>query len=176
MRFCAVSIALCIGIVGTASLPGAGAATSPRPPVILISLDGFRWDYMARHPRETPHLRELAEHGVVAASLVPVFPSNTFPNHYTIATGLYPSHSGIVNNHMFDVSLGEFFLYTQPKSAHDPRWWGGEPIWITAVKQGKHSACSFWPGSEASIKGVHATYWKPFDYSVPFARRLDEPS
>lgn len=167
-------LALCIGIAVTSSLHAAEAAPAERAPVILISLDGFRWDYMALHPKETPHLRKLAAEGVAADGLIPVFPSNTFPNHYTIVTGLYPSHSGIVNNHMFDASLGEYFHYTQPKSAHDARWWGGEPIWITAVKQGHASACSFWPGSEAPIAGLHATFWKPYNYSVPFEDRLGE--
>jgi predicted AlkP superfamily pyrophosphatase or phosphodiesterase len=147
--------------------------TQPAP-VILISMDGFRWDYTTLHPDETPHIRQLARDGVTARGLVPVFPSNTFPNHYAIATGLYPSHSGMVNNHMFDRTLGEFFHYNRPASSHDNRWWGGEPIWITAVKQGRPSACSFWPGSEAEIKGVHATFWKPYNYAIPFAERLNE--
>src|SRR4051812_17652796 len=79
----------------------ATSVTADRPPVILISFDGFRWDYCAKHPDETPHLRQLARDGVTAAGLIPVFPSNTFPNHYAIVTGLYPSHSGLVNNRMF---------------------------------------------------------------------------
>lgn len=161
--------ALCGALAGSAAAP-----ESPRAPVLLISLDGFRWDYLAKYAAEAPRLRQLATTGVVAQGLIPVFPSNTFPNHYAIVTGLYPSHHGIVNNLMFDAAFGEYFRYNQPKYAHDSRWWGGEPIWITAVKQGRVSACSFWPGSEAEIKGLHATYWKPYDYSVPFERRLDE--
>jgi predicted AlkP superfamily pyrophosphatase or phosphodiesterase len=152
----------------------AKSAAAERAPVILISFDGFRWDYCAQHPNETPHFRKLASEGVAAEGLIPVFPSNTFPNHYAIVTGLYPSHSGIVNNRMFDPTLGEKFVYKETKSARDSRWWGGEPIWITAVKQGRTSACYFWPGSEAEIKGAHATYWKPYDYSVAFSKRLDE--
>lgn len=165
-----------LGLLVTVFLLGSCATLPPRSPapVLLISMDGFRWDYLALHPNETPHLRQLAQAGVQAQGLLPVFPSNTFPNHYAIVTGLYPSHSGIVNNHMFDASRGEFFHYNQPHSSHDGSWWGGEPIWITAVKQGRTSACSFWPGSEAEIKGVHATWWKAYDYSIPFERRLDE--
>jgi predicted AlkP superfamily pyrophosphatase or phosphodiesterase len=160
-------------------LPAAGAAPNAaasveRAPVLLISLDGFRWDYLTLHPDRTPHLRQLAAEGVTAHSLIPVFPSNTFPNHYAIVTGLYPSHSGIINNHIFDPRLGQFFHYNQPYAARDGRWWGGEPIWITAVKQGRTSACSFWPGSEAEIEGTHATWWKPYNYSVPFEKRLEE--
>ena len=149
---------------------GAAAPT----PLVLISLDAFRWDYCTLHPDETPNLRRLAREGVTARELIPVFPSNTFPNHYTIVTGLYPSHHGIINNHTFDPTLGEFFHYNHPASTRDGRWWNGEPIWVTAIKQGQKSACAFWPGSEAEIGGVRPTFFKPFDYSVPFQQRLDE--
>jgi predicted AlkP superfamily pyrophosphatase or phosphodiesterase len=157
-------------------LCGAGRAAPPAP-VVLISLDGFRWDYCALHPDETPNLRRLAREGVAARGLIPAFPSNTFPNHYSIATGLYPSHHGIVNNDMFDAQLGEFFHYKSAASNHDPRWWGGEPIWITAVKQQRASGCFFWIGSEAEIKGGRPTFWRPYDYAnFPFEKRLDEIS
>lgn len=135
----------------------------------------MRWDYLARYPEATTHLRQLAKEGASARALIPVFPSNTFPNHYSIVTGLYPAHHGIIDNEMFDPDLGEFFRYTTVKSARDNRWWGGEPIWITAVKQGQISACYYWPGSEAEIGGHRPTYWKPYNYyDVTFESRLDE--
>ena len=149
-------------------------AKAPPPPLILISMDGFRWDYVALHPAETPHLQQLIREGSTTRALIPVYPSNTFPNHYSIVTGLYPSHHGIINNEMFDPALQTFFHYNRPGSAHDGRWWGGEPIWVTAVKQGHPSASSFWVGSEAEIQGVRPTYWKNYDYQIPFATRLDE--
>ena len=155
-------------------LAAAAFAAEAAAPVLLISMDGFRWDYTERYAQQTPHIRQLAREGVAAQGLIPVFPSNTFPNHYALVTGLYPSHSGMINNRMFDARLGAAFVYTQRSSAQDSRWWGGEPIWITAVLQGRTSVCSFWPGSEAEIKGVHATHWKPYDYSIPFETRLDE--
>ena len=149
-------------------------AKAPPPPLILISMDGFRWDYVALHPAETPHLQQLIREGSSARALIPVYPSNTFPNHYSIVTGLYPAHHGIINNEMFDPALQTFFHYNRPASAHDNRWWGGEPIWVTAVKQGHPSASSFWVGSEAEIEGVRPTYWKNYDYTIPFEKRLDE--
>ena len=165
------------GLVLVALLAGCTTepmAKAPPPPLILISMDGFRWDYIALHPAETPHLRQLIRDGSSARALIPVYPSNTFPNHYSIVTGLYPSHHGIINNEMFDPALQTFFHYNRPVSAHDNRWWGGEPIWVTAVKQGHPSASSFWVGSEAEIEGVRPTYWKNYDYKIPFETRLDE--
>jgi predicted AlkP superfamily pyrophosphatase or phosphodiesterase len=158
----------------------AGCASSnpsrATPPLLLISMDAFRWDYCDLHPAETPHLHQLRREGVSARALIPVYPSNTFPNHYSIVTGLYPAHHGIINNHMFDPALGKYFHYNQPASVHEDEWWGGEPIWVTAIKQGRKSAASFWVGSEAEIEGVRPTFWKPYDYSIPFEKRLDELS
>jgi predicted AlkP superfamily pyrophosphatase or phosphodiesterase len=150
-----------------------GRAAEPAP-LILISLDGFRWDYADLHPEAAPTLRALRREGVAARALTPVFPSNTFPNHYTIVTGLRPARHGIVNNIFFDPAPGIFFRYNQPASVADARWWGGEPIWVTAIRQGKKAAAAFWVGSEAEIGGVRPTFWKRYDYSIPFEKRLDE--
>jgi len=137
-------------------------------------MDAFRWDYCDLHPAETVHLRQLRETGAFAKGLIPVFPSNTFPNHYAIVTGLRPAHSGVINNNMFDPTRGLFFHNNQVSAVRDSAWWGGEPIWVTAVKQGLKSACSFWPGSEAEVAGARPTFWKVYDYSIPFEKRLDE--
>jgi predicted AlkP superfamily pyrophosphatase or phosphodiesterase len=102
---------------------------------------------------------------------VPVFPTLTFPNFYSIATGLYPEHHGIVSNTIKDTILGRFSL-RDTGAVRDPRWWGGEPIWVTAVKQGKRAATFFWPGSDAPIGGVRPTYYKLFDSKVPNAERV----
>ena len=139
------------------------------PIVILISLDGWRWDYIDREP--APHLKALAARGVRARKLIPSFPVLTFPNHYTIVTGLYPEHHGIVGNAMRDPSTPERFSMSA-ETAKDARWWGGEPVWGTAIRQGRRAATMFWPGSEAAIGGVRPTYSKPYDKKLEPAQRV----
>src|SRR5919107_714513 len=129
-------------ILSLAYLAFAGVATdqtvasvqNPSPVVVLIGVDGFHPSYLERPT--SPHLRELARTGVRARWLTPVFPTVTFPNFYTIATGLYPEHHSIVSNTMQDSTLGRFKL-RDTAAVHEPRWWGGEPIWVTGVRQGK---------------------------------------
>ena len=149
--------------------PGEITGAPAGPVVILIGLDGYHPSYLSRPPSR--HLRELARQGVQARWMTPVFPSLTFPNFYSIATGLYPEHHGIVSNTMLDSALGSFSLRDR-SSVEDPRWWGGEPIWVTAVKQNQRAATYFWPGSEAEIKRVRPSYYKLYDVSVPDAERV----
>jgi predicted AlkP superfamily pyrophosphatase or phosphodiesterase len=141
------------------------------PIVILISFDGWRWDYMAR--TQVPNLQELASRGVRAEALIPVFPASTFPNHYTIVTGLYPENHGIVSNVISDPEFPQRFTMSAPTS-RESRWWGGEPVWATAIRQQRRAASMFWPGSEVSIQGVRPTYWKPFDDGVSNAARVGQ--
>jgi predicted AlkP superfamily pyrophosphatase or phosphodiesterase len=138
--------------------------------VVLISIDGFRWDYLDRY--QPPALMRLARNGVLAEGLIPQFPSKTFPNHYTIVTGLRVANHGILSNNMRAPDIpGEFSLSNRDVLA-DPRWWGGEPIWNTVEKQGKVAAAMFWPGSETLIGGRRATYWMPFDDRYPNDERV----
>jgi len=160
--------------LGIALACWAGGGRAAPAPLILISMDGFRWDYCAKYPAQTPNLRRLIQEGVSARELIPVYPSNTFPNHYSIVTGLYPAHHGIINNDMYDADLKATFQYNRAAPNRDSRWWKGEPIWITAVAQGKASACDFWPGSEVAIDGLRPTYWRHYDYSIPFETRLHD--
>lgn len=166
-----------------AAFLGLGAACAPTPgpeftsptaatasTVVLISIDGFRADYLRRGV--TPTLDSITRAGVRAEWMSPSFPSKTFPNHYTIVTGLIPDHHGIVANSMWDDDLGRFTM-SMRDAVGDARWWGGEPIWVTAEKQGRRAAAFFWPGSEAPIGGVWATHWMPYDDNYPFAARVD---
>jgi predicted AlkP superfamily pyrophosphatase or phosphodiesterase len=152
------------------------AAGTPWQPLILVGLDGFGSNYTEKFAAESPTLRLLKRDGASVRGLIPSFPSNTFPNLYTLVTGLYPARHGIVNNDFLDPESGQIFRYNQPASALHPRWWGGEPIWVTAIKQGRKSATSFWVGSEVPVGGVRPTFWQRFDYSIPFERRLERPA
>ncbi|MGH7491269.1 MAG: ectonucleotide pyrophosphatase/phosphodiesterase [bacterium] len=138
--------------------------------VILIGFDGFRNDYMDK--TETPNLHRLTAQGVRAEGMIPAFPSKTFPNFYTIATGLYPENNGIVGNSMFDPVFNANFKMSDRTAVEDGRWWGGEPIWVTAEKQGQKSGIFFWVGSEAEIAGVRPTFWKRYDQKVPNLDRV----
>ena len=146
--------------------------TSPRssPTLILVSLDGFHPDYLNRG--YSPSLDSMARVGVRAEWMEPSFPSKTFPNHYTLVTGLRPDRHGIVSNNMWDDSLGRFGLSIR-SAVTESRWWGGEPIWVTAIQQGRTAGAMFWPGSEAMIKGVYPTHWMQFDDRFPNAARVD---
>lgn len=138
--------------------------------VVMLSLDGFRWDYSKLY--NTPNLNRIAQEGVKAKSMIPCYPSKTFPNHYSMATGLYPDNHGIVNNSFYDPELG-FYAINDRQSVEFPDFYFGEPIWITAEKQGVRSASFYWVGSEAQIKGMQPTYWKKYNKKVPFSYRVD---
>ena len=144
-----------------------GPARAPR--VLLIAFDGFRHDYVDRPA--AVNLRRLAARGVRAERMIPAFPSKTFPNHYTLVTGLTPEHHGIVANVMKDPVLGTFRT-SDTLAIWESRWWGGEPIWVTAEQQGVRAASYFWPGSEAVIKGTRPTYWERYDHERPHAARI----
>lgn len=143
---------------------------SPDSYVLLISLDGFRWDYPIIY--STPNIDAFGQSGVRAQSLISCYPSKTFPNHYSIATGLHPDHHGIVNNSFYDPELGYYRLGDR-KSVENGKFYGGEPIWVTAEKQGVKTASFYWVGSEAPIQGIQPTYWKRYAQKVPFTQRVD---
>ena len=148
-----------------------GGAKPWRALLILVSLDAFRWDYLEKAP--TPNLHALARRGVRAQALIPVFPAKTFPNHYTIVTGLYPEHHGIVGNSILDPPTHRRFDRSNTTEVGDAMWWGGEPIWVTAERSGRHAGTMFWPGSEAPIGGVRPTEWRPFAQSMTGTARVE---
>jgi len=148
-----------------------GARTRPAySPLILISIDGYRADYLERG--RSPTLVALAAGGVRAESLRPAFPTLTFPNHYTIVTGLYPDHHGIVNNRMVDPAIAVPFVYKEAATIDNPAWWGGEPLWVSVEKQGRHAATVFWPGSDVAIDGVRPEHWLHFDITLSSEARV----
>jgi predicted AlkP superfamily pyrophosphatase or phosphodiesterase len=165
------AVAALLGLFALAAAPLAVAETARRPMVILVSIDGFRADYLDRGL--APTLSRLAEEGASAA-MRPSFPTLTFPNHYTLVTGRHPDHHGVVGNSMIDAELGDFSLRDTAAVA-DGRWWdGAEPIWVTAEKAGLSTATLFWPGSEAEIQGVRPRDWLPYDKNLPGDARVDE--
>lgn len=147
------------------------AASGP-PITILISLDGFRPDYLDRGI--TPALSQLAHEGV-RASMRPSFPSVTFPNHYTLVTGLHPGRHGLVNNRMEDPERpGTVFTLQDRNVAQDQIWWrDGVPIWVTAERQGVRTGTMFWPGSEYELHGQRPSRYRAFDQGLPGFARVD---
>lgn len=152
------------------AFPLALCAEPGHDPLILVSIDGFHPDYL-KHGR-APTLSRLAREGVHARWMNPSYPSLTFPNHYTLVTGLRPDRHGIVSNDMYDPQLGRFGLRLREAVA-DGRWWGGEPLWVGVRKAGGIAATMFWPGSEAQIDGFRPNHWFAFDGSIDPARRVD---
>jgi predicted AlkP superfamily pyrophosphatase or phosphodiesterase len=171
----AVTLSLA-GLLAAFLVVGACSALRPAetasPPLILVGLDAFRWDFMGR--ARTPTLDRIAAEGVRAERLIPSFPTKTFPNHYTLVTGLYPDHHGIVANNIYDPEHDERFSLDDRAAVEDPRWWHGEPLWVTARLQGKVAASMFWPGSEAPIKGLHPNHWRNYEGSISHEERVDE--
>jgi len=147
-------------------------ASQKKPYVILISLDGFRWDYVERF--KPPHLNNFIKNGVQAESLIPSFPSKTFPNHYTIATGMYPDKNGIIGNEFYNYKKENAYSIRDRETVEDGSYYKGTPIWIQADNANMVSASYFFVGSEADIQGKRPTYYKRFDSKIKNEVRVDE--
>jgi len=141
------------------------------PTTILISLDGFRADFLRRGI--TPRLNAFIEEGISPAYMTPSFPSVTFPNHYTLVTGLYPESHGVVGNTFWDPVMKAEFYYTDPDRSMQGKWWGGEPLWVTAEKQGIRTAIHMWPGSEAHIMDLEPSFLDKFNGKEPLSKKVD---
>ncbi len=161
-------IALAIG-----SIASPGQAETGSPPLVLISIDGFRHDYF--EAAETPALDRLIDGGLKAESLYHVFPTKTFPTHYSAVTGRYPGSHGVVANSMWDPRDHRRFSLRDRDAVGDGYWYrDGEPIWVTAERQGVPAATYFWPGSEARIHGIRPSEWKLYSGAVPHAERIEQ--
>ena len=134
-------------------------------------MDGFRWDYPEK--ANTPNLDYVEQIGVRAESSIPCFPTKTFPNHYSMATGLYPDHHGIVFNKFYAPDVDKFYSLSDSFAVVDPDFYLGEPIWVTAEKQGIKSAAYYWVGSEAPHDGILPSYYNPYNGSVSFEKRME---
>lgn len=152
-----------------------GRVNSPqqqdKPYVILISADGFRYDYAEKFNAE--NLLALSKKGVRASSMLPSFPSKTFPNHYSLVTGLYPSHHGLVDNRFYDPQRQAFYSPANRSTVEDGSWYGGVPLWVLAEQQHMLTASYFWIGSEAAINGIHPTYYFTYEESTPIGERIE---
>jgi predicted AlkP superfamily pyrophosphatase or phosphodiesterase len=173
-----LALAATLALTSCASVPSdsptagsAPVATPAAPKLLLVSIDGLRADMLDRGI--TPNLSRLVDGGVRARWMTPSYPSLTFPNHYTLVTGLRPDHHGIIHNSMHEDALGSFRL-SKREAVTDARWWGGEPIWVGAENAGVRTATLSWPGSEAAIQGVRPSQWRTYDASVPLPARVDQ--
>jgi predicted AlkP superfamily pyrophosphatase or phosphodiesterase len=146
------------------------AEQQKKPYVILISADGFRWDYADKYNAE--NLIRLRKEGVNAASMVPSYPSVTFPNHYAMVTGLYPSHSGLVNNTFFDLDRKDFYSMGNKEKVADGTWYGGTPLWVLAEQQNMLSASFYWVASEAAIKDTRPSYYYVYNEKIDIHNRI----
>lgn len=139
--------------------------------VIMLSMDGFRWDYPEK--ANTPNLDYIETIGVKAQASIPCFPTKTFPNHYSMATGLHPNNHGIIFNKFYAPDLDRYYSIGNNEAVSDPDFYFGEPIWVTAEKQGVKSASYFWVGSEAPHDNIFPSNYHTYNGSVPFEKRLD---
>jgi predicted AlkP superfamily pyrophosphatase or phosphodiesterase len=168
----ALSALLFTGLAAGCGAPlGQALPGDEDPIVIMVSLDGMHPDFLDRAP--TPTFDGIARDGVRAEGLTPVYPSKTFPNHYSIATGLYAERHGLVDNSFWDPALQAMYRLSDRDAVQDGRFYAGEPIWVTAERQGLRAASYFWVGTEAPVQGVQPSDFRYFDGSVPNEARVD---
>ncbi|XP_055006796.1 ectonucleotide pyrophosphatase/phosphodiesterase family member 5-like [Boleophthalmus pectinirostris] len=146
------------------------SSLSERPKLLLVSFDGFRWDYIDRVP--TPNFHALMKEGVQVEQVQNIYITKTFPNHYSLVTGLYAETHGVVANEMYDPALNLSFSM-ETDSVYDPRWWDGAvPLWVSVRKAGGRSGAAMWPGSDVKIHGTYPNQYLPYNASVDFETRV----
>jgi len=155
---------------------GSGGSNAPgqrgKPYLVLVSIDGYRWDFPDQFP--TPAIGRLIREGQRAERLIPTWPTLTFPNHYTIVTGLSPAHHGLVANDFFDPERRRWYRMKDRRAVEDGSFYGGEPIWVTAETEGMVSAAFFWVGTEADVLGVRPTHWRHYDKTITCEERVGQ--
>uniref|UniRef100_A0A8C1RG16 Ectonucleotide pyrophosphatase/phosphodiesterase 1 n=1 Tax=Cyprinus carpio TaxID=7962 RepID=A0A8C1RG16_CYPCA len=142
-----------------------------KPPLLLVSLDGFRAGYMNAYSSLLPVISKLRKCGTSTPYMRPAYPTKTFPNHYTIVTGLYPESHGIVDNKMYDVTRNASFSLKAVEK-FNPAWYQGEPVWLTAMRNKLKTATFFWPGSDVKVNGQYPDFWVKYDGNIPFEKRV----
>lgn len=161
-----------MGAAASALTPtGAGAQQRSTPYVILISFDGMKPEYLQRI--DLPNFERVMKAGVRSVGMIPTYPSKTFPNHYSIVTGMRAETHGIVGNRFYDPARGAAYSMSDTTTVLDGTWYRGEPIWATAEKQGVKAASYFWVASEALISGARPSYWKKYDWRTSNYSRVD---
>ena len=140
--------------------------------VLLVSFDGFRYDYPEKFNLE--NFKKLKEKSSYAKGMIPSFPSKTFPNHYTIITGMYPGSHGLVDNKFYAPAEDKIYSIPDREAVQNPKFYGGMPQWQWLQKHGMKTASYFWVGSEAPIQGEYPTYWKQYDSNVPYTERIEQ--
>jgi predicted AlkP superfamily pyrophosphatase or phosphodiesterase len=159
-------------VIEVANPPNA-TAQQAKPYVVLVSLDGFRYDYVKKY--SAPNIAAMAARGAsVPDGMIPSYPSTTFPNHLALITGLYPEHHGIVANIFYDPARQQRYAYSDPAAVQDGSWYSGVPLWLLAEQNQMRAACYFWPGSEAEIAGKRPSYYLKFDPMIPNDQRIGQ--
>lgn len=158
-------------LTGFSTLAQKGDPRTDQPIVIMVSFDGFRYDYVEQF--DAPNFKDFIKNGVSAEGLIPSFPSKTFPNHYSLVTGLYPGHHGLVDNSFFDTELDIRYSIGNREVVEDARFYGGTPLWQLVQENGMKSASYFWVGSEAPVKGRFPDYYHIYDGDVLNETRIN---
>ncbi len=171
MRPFLAGAALVIAASAHAQAPVNAAEHRGKPYVILISFDGMKPEYLQRI--ELPNFQRVMQRGVRSVGMIPTFPSKTFPNHYSIVTGMRAESHGLVGNRFWDDARNEAYSMSDTLKVWDGSWYRGEPIWVTAEKQGMKAASFFWVASEAVIGGVRPSYWKKYNGRIANSSRVD---
>ncbi len=160
---------LLIFIIVFSLVNSTNASDKKQTPLILLSIDGFRYDYVEKY--QPPNLSAMIKSGVRAERMLPIYPSKTFPNHISLVTGMYPSNHGIVHNSFYDKELDD--VYKMGKAFSEPKWMQATPLWIHAERHGVKSASYFWPESDSTLEGLAASYSYQYNKKTPYIKRVN---